>query len=395
MLSITLLLGQSALAHPSLVEHTHDEPTGAEAWEGGAWEDLEDLEEIAFEGEDPHRIINGEPAEADEYPQAGAMLLDADLDLGSYGSGTIRTFTCSSTLIAPDVVLLAAHCLDETAYTMGYGTMEINEIRWTRQADLTDFDGTRRRPEWPEDSVAAIDWVAHEDFSLRRMDIGIAENHDIALLFLEEAVLDTPFAYVPTEDEGDQIAEGTDVTVVGWGQQVASESPWDAPEEGTYAIKYMGDSVVGEVGEFEFQVGPEEDDTRKCHGDSGGPTFIRIETEATETLRVIGVTSHAYDMTDCDSKGGVDTRVMALRDWIEAEMIERCEAGTRAWCETPGLPQPPVPVVEEDPEGEGGELDGEEEETKLGCGCATGSGQATAAWGLGLIALAAARRRRG
>ncbi len=396
MIALIPLLSLAALAHESATPHEHDAVTGeAVDIDSDLDAELDGLlipAEVAPEG-DP--IINGVPATSDEYPQAGAMILDADLDMGSYGSGSIRMFTCSSTLIAPDVVMLAAHCLDETAYTYGYGTMVINEIQWTRQADLTELDGTSyRKADWPTDGVVVSDYVAHEEFSLYKMDVGIAENYDVALLFLSEPVLDTPFAYLPTEDEGDQIAEGATVTVVGWGQQVASESAYESPEPGTYALKYMGESPVGEIGEFEFQVGPSEDDVRKCHGDSGGPTFIQIETESTETLRVIGITSHAYDRTDCDSKGGVDTRVMAYRDWIEAQMVERCEAGTRSWCETAGLPVPPLPEPEPELSDEGDELDGDEDAEKGGCACSSASSSAGAPWALGLLGLALIRRRR-
>lgn len=337
-------------------------------------------------------IINGEPATADDYPQAGAMIIDADLDLGAYGSGTIRSIVCSSTLIAPDVVMLAGHCLDEYAYTQGYGTMEINEIRWSRQADLTALDGTRRRADWPEDSIAAIDWIEHEDFNLRTMSIGIAENHDVALLFLAEPVTDTPFAYIPTADEGDQLVEGEEVVIVGWGQQEATDYG-ETPASGTYAVKYMGVSPLGEIGEGEFQVGPDKEDVRKCHGDSGGPTFATIETESTDDFRVVGITSHSYDYTDCKSKGGVDTRVMFVRDWIEAEMIARCEDGTRVWCDEPGLPVPPLP--EPEPVADNDDGDGDEKDRRFGCGCATvDSSSAFAPLGVGLVALALARRRR-
>lgn len=407
MIILLHLLSPAALAHESAYAHDHDEDAaiGAVSEEAGSLAEALDglLEPGALppgalppgaSGPEAAPIINGAPATADDYPQAGAMILDADLDMGSYGSGSVRMFTCSSTLIAPDVVLLAAHCLDEVSYTYGYGTMEINEIQWTRQADLTDLDGTSRgKADWTEDGVVAWDWVKHEDFNLYQLSMGIAENYDIALLFLEEPVLDTPFAYIPTEEETDQLVEGMMVTVVGWGQQVASESAYEAPEPGTYALKYMGEAPVGEVGEPEFQVGPSEDDVRKCHGDSGGPTFARIETDSTETLRVIGVTSHAYDRTDCDSKGGVDTRVMAYRGWIEAQMIERCEDGTRAWCETPGLPLPPVPEPEPEVVDDGEKLDGEGDE-KRACACATATPRSAAPWALGLLGLALARRRR-
>ena len=54
----------------------------------------------------------------------------------------------------------------------------------------------------------------------------------------------------------------------------------------------------------------------------------------------IGVTSHAYDETDCFETGGVDTRVDYYLEWIENEMTSRCTAETRAWCDTPGIVTP-------------------------------------------------------
>ena len=73
----------------------------------------------------------------------------------------VDTFVCSSTLIAPDVVLLAAHCLDDTAFTFGFGEVEDKEVWWTRQADLTGWDGTSENPPLPSDAVGVVDWVNH------------------------------------------------------------------------------------------------------------------------------------------------------------------------------------------------------------------------------------------
>lgn len=340
-------------------------------------------------------IINGEDATSDDYPATGGMIMDAHLDLGSYGEGDVRVFVCSSTLIAPDTILLAAHCLDEYAFTYGLGDMEINEIRWTRQQDLTDWDGTSyRKADWPEDSVVVSDWVANDEFDLRSMSTGIAENYDIALLFLEEPITDVDFVYLPTEDETDQVEEGAEVTVVGWGLQQQTATG-ETPEEGTYALKQMGTSVVGEVGDAEFQVGPDEDDVRKCHGDSGGPTFIEVETDSPVTQRLVGVTSHAYDRTDCNSKGGVDTRVQAYREWIETEMSARCEDGTRSWCEETGIPKPPEPepVAEDDGDSDDTGVGFEDDDGKRG-GCSTGgAGSAGGLFSAMLAGMALARRR--
>jgi len=57
-------------------------------------------------------------------------------------------------------------------------------------------------------------------------------------------------------------------------------------------------------------------------------------------VRVIGVTSHAYDWTDCREKGGVDTRVDYYLDWIDDEMRTRCESDERVWCDEEGIIPP-------------------------------------------------------
>lgn len=346
---------------------------------------------LAFAAPPPPPIINGQSADDTVYPATGATIVDAVLDYG--GGYAYKSVFCSSTLIAPDVVLLAGHCVDETSLTMGYYDLKKFDMGWTRQADLTAWDGTTYNEDWPDDVIMATAWVKHERFSLYDLQTGIAENFDIALLFLEEAVTDVEPAVVITAEEASQIAQGDAVDVVGWGQQVAT-SYGQTPPKGTYGVKYWGTSVIGEIGIPEFQVGPEKSDVRKCHGDSGGPTFMQVETESPETTRIIGVTSHAYDNSDCDHAGGVDTRVDHYLEWIDSTMRAACDDGTRVWCDEPGILPPPEPVV--DPPGDTGladgkgDADGDDDETG-GCGCNSGATSAMALPWVGMLLL---RRRR-
>ena len=277
----------------------------------------------------PDYIINGSEASEDDFPMTGGMLLRGE----AFGF-PLEMFVCSSTLIAPDTVLIAAHCLDTNALTAGI-PMDEMEIYWTRQPDLTSWDGTQQSPELPTDAIKAVDWVLHEDFDLQSLQIGLAENSDIALIFLSEPVLDIEPAYLPTAAEAASLAEGDLVFVVGWGQQIATGFQ-EMPPDGSYAIKMQGESHISMIAEYEFKVGEEEDDVRKCHGDSGGPSFW----EGDDGLRLIGVTSHAYDNTDCFQTGGVDTRVDYFFDWIDDNMVSRCEDGTRVWCEETGIISP-------------------------------------------------------
>lgn len=278
-------------------------------------------------------IINGYDATEDDFPETGAMLMTGTIDL--FGAQEIRTFVCSSTLIAPDVVLLAAHCLDDFAFTFGFAEIEDKEVFWTRQADLTSWSDPQNTNPLPTGSIAAADYVIHENFDLQSLEMGLAENFDVALIFLEEPVLDIDHAFLPSVTENANITVGDEAIVVGWGQQIATNM-FEPPPAGSYAIKQQGTSIISEIADFEMQIGSAESDVRKCHGDSGGPTFW----DGGNGYRLIGVTSHSYDESDCFETGGVDTRVSYYREWIETQMITRCQNGTRAWCGTPGIVTP-------------------------------------------------------
>lgn len=346
-----------------------------------------DEAELPPRDEDPVGIINGEEASADDFPMTGGMLMDATINFGTAGGYDTRTFVCSSTLIAPDVVLLAAHCVDPYAMTFGIGEIENLEVRWSRESDLSDHDGSEIA-DWPSDSVVAADWVMHPDWDMAAVGTGLQENNDIALIFLEEPVLDTPHAYLITADEAEQVVVDAEVEVVGWGQQIATGFG-EPPPPGSFAYKRMGTSFINELAEFEMQIGAVEDDVRKCHGDSGGPTFLFVDSESEEKMRLIGVTSHAYDESDCASTGGVDTRVGPYLDWIEAELVSRCEDGSRAWCDEMGIVEAPLPATDDS--------DPTDDDGAGGCACSSASslpGMSLLAI-LGLLGLIGGRRRVG
>src|SRR6185369_13822320 len=105
-------------------------------------------------------IINGDDAGIADYPMAGALIMRATFTYEKH-SFPFSSLVCSSTLIAPDVVLLAAHCLDDLLLTGGYGTIDDKVLAWTRTSDLTEWDGLHYMPDWPLDAVAVRATVAH------------------------------------------------------------------------------------------------------------------------------------------------------------------------------------------------------------------------------------------
>lgn len=358
IVSLSLL----ALSVPGMAQE------GLEVWEGERLEERLDLELP----EQPVGIINGEDAAEDDWPMAGGMIVTGTADVFGFEL-TGRLLMCSSTLIAPDVVLLAAHCVDVESVMneMGLEGVEITdlELAWSPQADLSMYGfGLSDPPPYPDVHAVAWDWVFPDQWNINLLQTGLARNHDIALMFLEEPVLDRDFAYIITEEEDEQFKLNNEVIVVGWGQQTDDQQ---APP-GTVGFKKMGTSFIAEKTAAEFKVGEVAADVRKCHGDSGGPSFMEVETDSSEKWRIVGVTSHAYDMTDCRETGGVDTRITAYLDWIDEELRSRCEDGTRSWCKTAGIPAPPNADGTHDWDVD--EAAEEELFDEKGCGCVVATG---------------------
>jgi hypothetical protein len=301
-------------------------------------------------------IINGTPATVENWPQTGALLLRANL----FGM-SFTTMACSSSLIAPDTVLIAAHCVDPTVYSQQGIDISTAELYWSREPNPGMMIDTL-----PADAVRVSHRVLHESFDVMSLSMGVAVNNDIGLLFLESALTEVPLAVLPTAEEAAHIVEGAPVAVVGWGQTTTSQD--------SAGSKVYGTSHIAELGSHELKIGELETDVRKCHGDSGGPSFLEIETDSLDTWRQIGVTSHAYDLTDCDATGGVDTRIDPFLPWLDAQMSAACADGRRVWCDTPGVLPAAYP-----------------EEEAVACGCAA-SDSGSLMW-LGLAIPLFLRRR--
>ncbi len=285
-------------------------------------------------------IINGEDATAEDWPMAGGLIVQADIGYG-FGNLTTKALMCTATLIAPDVVMTAAHCTDlQDFLSFYYGGIEVSheEYGFSNDGDLSQyFFGSDL--DWPDGAGTGKKFVANDKFDLFTMQVGLAKNFDIALIFLDQPLLDAPIAWLPSADEAEQIATGNPVEIVGYGQT-------DADDPYSTGNRQMADSVIADLAPYEMQIGAKPSDGRKCHGDSGGPTFMQVDSDTWSKWRVIGITSHSYDLTDCASEGGVDTRVDFYLDWIDEQMRAACDDGTRSWCDEPGILTPPSTEAE-------------------------------------------------
>ena len=293
-------------------------------------------------------IINGKACTAADQQTAVGVITDATMNIWGYKL-PVRTISCTGTLIAPDVVLTAAHCVTPSMLTMGMGTVESAKYYVSFSPDLTGLVMDQasiisgKKPALPADAVEGSAYLPHPGFSpslLAGFKGGLSNLYDVALIFLKKEVTAVKPAVVITADEAKQIAVNKAVNISGWGQQTAAkQNPFAPPAKGTVGKKVCAASFINEIGKHEMQIGSDEQSSRKCHGDSGGPSFMTVATSHARTERVVGITSHAYDKTDC-KKGGVDTRVDAWLTWIDAEMKKRCQDGSRVWCEVQGIIPP-------------------------------------------------------
>jgi len=336
-------------------------------------------------------IINGYACTANEMETAVAILVDAEIAFGGY-TMPMKSVICTGTLIAPDVVMAAAHCFDPAALTMGYGTVNRADYYISFATDMAAL-AVQQSTDFPEDAAPGASFVVNPEFSLDAMnDVnGPGDYKDISLLFLVTPVTSIEPEVVITADEANQVVADAPVQIAGWGQQTQT-STGETPPAGTVGIKNCADSFISELADWELVVGADSSTSRKCHGDSGGPTYLTVDTPHARTRRVIGVTSHAYDMTDC-ARGGVDTRVDVWLDWIDQEMQAKCNDGSRSWCQVKGIipPEHFDPPVQPDAGTSDDNSDNPFEQ--LGCGCRS-IDQAWADPGLlALAGLALFRRR--
>lgn len=184
---------------------------------------------------------------------------------------------CTGTLIAPQTVLTAAHCI----YSYG------------QDYDYYVLFGTES--DSPTQYVKVTAQYRHPDYS------GSGNGFDIGVLRLSKPVTNVkPIAPNPTPLS--QAYVGDPIRHVGFGVTSGSGSGGGTKRQVTYNVR--------QIGAYEIESGASGKQT--CGGDSGGPAFMI--TAGSNEERVAGVVS--YGDADCN-QFGIDSRVDIALNWIE------------------------------------------------------------------------------
>ncbi len=257
---------------------------------------------LALAAASPAQAIVGGTETQRDWPHMAGM---------EFRSGDGFAFRCGGSLVRPDVVLSAAHCVS--------GNERDGEPDTLPAADFRFLLGSRDRESGGE-RIGVTQVVEHPEW-----DDG-EDSHDVALLKLERpATLGTPIRIADGADAAN-FEPGDPSTIIGWG----------ATSSGSGSVRFLREAEVPIRGDAECarnytftasfdagtgicagNLGGGED---TCQGDSGGPLMV---PGADGRFVLVGDTSFGVGCAFATQYGVYgEVAGPVLRPWVDARLAE-------------------------------------------------------------------------
>lgn len=225
---------------------------------------------------------------------------------------------CGGTLIAPDIVLTAAHCGDQTGKQVGINVYDNKKV-----------DDTKVAIRYCED------WIDHDEWNMATF------NADFALCKLNEPVDMSKLSPYDVElvwnDDDDFALDNQEVIIMGHGKVNGSDKSGsqflrDAKIK-AYSLEDCRDTKMygGQIMDSMICAGVDNGSRDACQGDSGGPLVKRVTNGNKITDYLVGVASWGGDCGMAMKPG-----VYARTSWASTWIIETScgEFGSIAsWCD--------------------------------------------------------------
>jgi len=272
-------------------------------------------------------IIGGSKAKPGEWPDVVAVL-------GSKGA-------CSGTLIAPDLVLTAGHCIEIEPELVIANTVDYADAT---AGDRIRVKSARAYPNWEH-------------------------SYDVGILVLDHVARETPRAIATACAANDLLGARKPVEVIGFGLTSPSGTG-DNTVLHAASLPVLDPTCASDVAcepavrpNGEFTAGGRGTDS--CFGDSGGPAMIATRSGPA----LAGVVSRGFGLPGIPcGNGGVYVRADKVTAWIESVTGRKL---ARAACDGHG-DDPETSAVESDPADGGGCSAGGGTELALGVALCAG-----------------------